>query len=107
MVAIIIGAVALSLGLMQNLSSTIAPLFLGLNLMIAAYPVYTGLKKIKAPILLITQPDDLVFHADGVKQMVEAVKAAGGKIDHVTLSSVSSGPSKATWAPPRLPMAEK
>lgn len=52
MVAIIIGAVALSLGLMQNLSSTIAPLFLGLNLMIAAYPVYTGLKKIKAPSLL-------------------------------------------------------
>lgn len=52
MVAIIIGAVALSLGLMQNLSSTIAPLFLGLNLMIAAYPVYTGLKKIKAPSLV-------------------------------------------------------
>jgi homoserine O-acetyltransferase/O-succinyltransferase len=45
-----------------------------------------GLKKIKAPILLITQPDDLVFHADGVKQMVEAVKAGGGKIDHVMLN---------------------
>ncbi|MEQ1716775.1 MAG: alpha/beta fold hydrolase, partial [Hyphomicrobium sp.] len=44
------------------------------------------LKKIKAPILLITQPDDLVFHADGVKQMVDSVKAAGGKIDHVMLA---------------------
>ncbi len=44
------------------------------------------LKKIKAPVLLITQPDDLVFHADGVKQMVEGVKAAGGKIEHVTLA---------------------
>ncbi len=45
-----------------------------------------GLKKIKAPILLITQPDDLVFHADGVRQMVDTVKAAGGNIEHVTLS---------------------
>ena len=45
-----------------------------------------GLKKIKAPILLITQPDDLVFNADGVKQMVEGVKAVGGKIDHVLLA---------------------
>jgi homoserine O-acetyltransferase/O-succinyltransferase len=45
-----------------------------------------GLKKIKAPILLITQPDDLVFHADGVKMMVAAVQANGGKIDHVTLN---------------------
>ncbi len=44
------------------------------------------LKKIKAPVLLITQPDDLVFHADGVKQMVEGVKTAGGKIEHVTLT---------------------
>ncbi len=44
------------------------------------------LKKIKAPILLVTQPDDLVFHADGVRQMVDGVKAAGGKIDHVMLS---------------------
>ncbi len=44
------------------------------------------LKKIKAPVLLITQPDDLVFHADGVKQMVEGVKAAGGKIEHVILT---------------------
>ena len=44
------------------------------------------LKKIKAPILLITQPDDLVFHADGVKQLVDGVKAAGGKIEHVTLA---------------------
>ncbi len=44
------------------------------------------LKKIKAPVLLITQPDDLVFHADGVKQMVEGVKAAGGKIEHVMLT---------------------
>jgi homoserine O-acetyltransferase/O-succinyltransferase len=44
------------------------------------------LKKLKAPILLITQPDDLVFNPDGVKQMVEGVKAAGGKIDHVLLA---------------------
>jgi homoserine O-acetyltransferase len=45
-----------------------------------------ALKRIKAPILLITQPDDLVFHADGVKQLVDVVKAAGGKIEHVTLA---------------------
>lgn len=44
------------------------------------------LKKIKAPVLLITQPDDLVFNADGVKAMVEGVRAAGGKIDHVLLN---------------------
>ena len=44
------------------------------------------LKKIKTPVLLITQPDDLVFHADGVKQMVEGVKTAGGSIEHVTLA---------------------
>jgi homoserine O-acetyltransferase/O-succinyltransferase len=45
-----------------------------------------ALKKIKAPILLITQPDDLVFHADGVRQLVESVKSSGGRINHVLLA---------------------
>lgn len=44
-----------------------------------------GLKRIKAPILLITQPDDLVFHPDGVKQTVDALRSGGAKLDHVTL----------------------
>lgn len=49
LVAVIVAAVALSLGLMQNLSSTVAPMFLGLNLMIAAYPLYTGMVRLKVP----------------------------------------------------------
>jgi homoserine O-acetyltransferase len=45
-----------------------------------------GLKRIKAPTLLITQPDDLVFHPDGVKQTVDGLKAGGAKVQHVTLT---------------------
>jgi homoserine O-acetyltransferase len=44
-----------------------------------------GLKKIKAPVLLITQPEDLIFHPDGVKQTVEALKAGGAPVQHMML----------------------
>ena len=52
MVAIVIAAIAVSLWLLQSLSSTVAPMFLALNLLIAAYPIYTGLTRIKAPKIL-------------------------------------------------------
>jgi homoserine O-acetyltransferase len=44
-----------------------------------------GLKRIKAPVLLITQPTDLLFHPDAVKATVEGLKAGGAEVEHVTL----------------------
>jgi homoserine O-acetyltransferase len=44
-----------------------------------------GLKKIKAPVLLITSDDDLVFHPDGIRQTVEAIKAGGASVEHVKI----------------------
>ena len=52
MVAVVVAAIAVSLWLLQSLSSTVAPMFLALNLLIAAYPIYTGLTRIKAPKIL-------------------------------------------------------
>ncbi len=49
LVAIVVAAVALSLGLLRDLSDIIAPTFLALNLMIAAYPLYTGMRKVRTP----------------------------------------------------------
>ena len=49
LVAIIVAAVGLSLVLLQNLSGTIAPMFLALNLLIAAYPIFPGLRRIGIP----------------------------------------------------------
>jgi homoserine O-acetyltransferase len=44
-----------------------------------------GLNKIKAPVLLITQPEDLVFHPDGVTRTVEGLEDGGAPVEHVTL----------------------
>ncbi|MGO1384812.1 MAG: AI-2E family transporter [Arachnia sp.] len=48
-VVIAIGATALSIWLLREFSSVVAPIFLGANLLIAAYPVYTLLLRIKVP----------------------------------------------------------
>jgi homoserine O-acetyltransferase len=44
-----------------------------------------GLRRIDAPMLLITSDDDLVFHPDGVKATAEAVKADGTPVEHVKI----------------------
>lgn len=44
-----------------------------------------GLKKIDAPVLLITSDDDLVFHLDGVNQTATAIKADGTSVEHVKI----------------------
>jgi len=44
-----------------------------------------GLKRIKAPVLLISQPNDLLFHPDSVKRTIEGLKAGGASVEHVTL----------------------
>ena len=44
-----------------------------------------GMAKIKAPMLLITQPKDLVFTPDMVATTVKAAKAAGRDITHTTI----------------------
>ncbi len=44
-----------------------------------------GMAKIKAPILLITQPKDLVFTPDMVATTVKAAKDAGRDITHATI----------------------
>ncbi len=51
-VAIALGAAALSIWLLREFSSVVAPIFLGANLLIAAYPVYTYLMRIRTPRIL-------------------------------------------------------
>ncbi len=51
-VAIVVAALALSLGLLQNLSSIVAPMFLAINLLVAAYPIYTALRRVRTPKLV-------------------------------------------------------
>lgn len=48
-VAIALGATALAIGLMSTFADIIGPIFLAANLLIAAFPVYTILERIKAP----------------------------------------------------------
>ena len=48
-VVLALGATALSIWLLREFKSVVAPVFLGANLLIAAYPVYTLLLKIKTP----------------------------------------------------------
>lgn len=44
-----------------------------------------GLKRIKAPTLLITSPKDLLFPPDGVQATIDGLKAAGVAVEHATL----------------------
>lgn len=44
-----------------------------------------GMAKIKAPMLYITQPKDLVFTPDAVERTLKAAKDAGRDITHVTI----------------------
>jgi homoserine O-acetyltransferase len=44
-----------------------------------------GLKRIKAPALLITQPKDLVFHPGGVRRTIQELEAGGAHVEHMTL----------------------
>ncbi|CAH1681210.1 putative acyltransferase [Hyphomicrobiales bacterium] len=45
-----------------------------------------GMAKIRAPMLYITQPKDLVFTPDAVERTLKAAKDAGRDITHVTIS---------------------
>jgi len=47
-----------------------------------------GMAKIKAPMLYITQPKDLVFTPDAVERTLKAAKDAGRDITHVTIDGV-------------------
>jgi homoserine O-acetyltransferase/O-succinyltransferase len=44
-----------------------------------------GLKKIDAPVLLITSDDDQVFHVDGINQTANLIKADGTPLQHVKI----------------------
>jgi homoserine O-acetyltransferase len=44
-----------------------------------------GAAKIKAPVLMITQPKDLVFTSDTIGKTAEAMKQAGVDLTHVTI----------------------
>jgi homoserine O-acetyltransferase len=44
-----------------------------------------GASKIKAPVLMITQPKDLVFTTDTIGKTAEAMKQAGVDLTHVTI----------------------
>lgn len=45
-----------------------------------------GLKRIKAPTLLISQPDDLVFHPEAIKATIDGLKTGGASVEHVVLT---------------------
>ena len=45
----VLGAIALTLGLFKEFSSVLAPIFLAINLVITAYPVYRWLEKHRVP----------------------------------------------------------
>ena len=45
-----------------------------------------GLKRIKAPALLISSPKDLVFPPGGIQATIDGLKAGGGAVEHVTLT---------------------
>lgn len=47
-----------------------------------------GMAKIKAPMLYITQPKDLVFTAETVERNLKAAKDAGRDVTHVTIDGV-------------------
>lgn len=47
-----------------------------------------GMAKIKAPMLYITQPKDLVFTPDAVERTLKAAQDAGRDITHVTIDGV-------------------
>lgn len=47
-----------------------------------------GMAKIRAPMLYITQPKDLVFTPDAVERTLKAAKDAGRDITHVTIDGV-------------------
>lgn len=44
-----------------------------------------GMGKIKAPLLIVSQPRDLVFTQDTIERTVEAAKKAGRDVTHVTI----------------------
>ncbi len=48
-VAIVGAGIALSLGLLKDINDILAPSFLAVNLLIAAYPIYTWLRRVKTP----------------------------------------------------------
>lgn len=51
-VAVAVGGIALSFGLMRDLASIIAPVFFAINLLVAAYPIYRWLIAHRAPRLV-------------------------------------------------------
>lgn len=44
-----------------------------------------GMSRIKAPLLIVSQPKDLVFTPDTIERTVEAAKKAGRDVTHVTI----------------------
>jgi homoserine O-acetyltransferase len=44
-----------------------------------------GLKKIDAPVLLITSDDDLIFHPDAVNQTAQVIKNDGTPVEQVKI----------------------
>lgn len=44
-----------------------------------------GMSRIKAPLLIVSQPRDLVFTPDTIERTVEAAKKAGRDVTHVTI----------------------
>lgn len=74
---IIVAAIALTLGLLSDISSIVAPVFLALNLMIAAFPIYTGLRKINAPKIVASL-------ATGIAVFLILVIGLGGLVWSVT-----------------------
>ncbi len=71
MAVVVLGAVALTLGLFKEFSSVLAPTFLAINLVITAYPVYRWLEKHHVPRALAAL-------ITGVMLLLVMVLATGG-----------------------------
>lgn len=100
LVAIIVAAIAVSLWLMQSLSSTIAPMFLALNLLIAAFPIYTGLTRIKVPkgiAAVVTMLAVFVVLIIGIGAMVWSVTQVVGVLTQHTDQFVTMYTAAIQW----------
>ncbi len=84
MAAIVLGAIALTLGMFRELSAVLAPVFLAINLLIASYPFYTWLKRLHMPRAVAAVATGLLVFAIFVVAVVAIIWSATTMVDKLT-----------------------